>query len=163
MPVHSIRIEERIWSSASPLRKQEWRTIINDIVSGEPPWPSREPCTLVAGCDDHHVHFVFEGSLSSRDTVALARVNVAPLVAEYAELIKQLSAGDLHAAHFEALDMAKRVVHDAGGRRMGVLLPGLSSRLETRRRFFSLVVSLAVDTTRLGPYPRHRHRLVHPR
>ncbi|WP_437287215.1 UPF0262 family protein [Sorangium sp. So ce406] len=157
MPVHAIRIEERLWSSASPLRKQEWRTITTDMVSDEPPWPSREPCTLIAGYDDRHLHFVFTGTSSSDDALAVARADIAPLVSEYADLIRKLSGGDLHAAHIEALDMAKRVVHDAGARRIGALLPDLSPSFATRRRFFSLVVSLTVDTTRLGPLPPHLH------
>ncbi|WP_437327550.1 UPF0262 family protein [Sorangium sp. So ce381] len=157
MPVHAIRIEERLWSSASPLRRQEWRTITADIVSGEPPWPSREPCTLVAGCDDRDLHFVFTASSLPVDALALARADVAPLVGEYVGLIRKLSGDDLYPAHIEPLDMAKRVLHDAGAGRIGALLPDLSPSFETRRRFFSLVVSLLVDTTRLGPLPAHQH------
>lgn len=157
MPVHAIRIEERLWSSASPLRRQEWRTITADIVSGEPPWPSREPCTLVAGCDDKDLHFVFTASSLPVDALALARADVAPLVGEYVGLIRKLSGDDLYPAHIEPLDMAKRVLHDAGAGRIGALLPDLSPSFETRRRFFSLVVSLLVDTTRLGPLPAHQH------
>ncbi|WP_437976473.1 UPF0262 family protein [Sorangium sp. So ce295] len=157
MPVDAIRIEERLWSSASPLRRQEWRTLTTDIVSGEPPWPSREPCTLVAGCDDRDLHFVFTGSSPSADTLALPRAEVAPLVGEYVGLIRKLSGGDLYPAHIEPIDMAKRVLHDTGARRMGALLPDLSPSFETRRRFFSLVVSLLVDTTQLGPLPAHHH------
>ncbi len=160
MPVHAIRIEERLWSSASPLRRQDWRALTTDIVSGDPPWPSREPCTLIAGCDDTHLHFVFTGSARSSDALALARADVAPLVSEYTGVIKKLTEGDLHPMHIEALDMAKRVVHDAGGRRLGALLPDLSPSFETRRRFFSLVVSLTVDTTRFGAVPAHRGHAV---
>jgi uncharacterized protein (UPF0262 family) len=158
MPVHAIRIEERLWSSATPLRKQEWRTLTTDIVSGEPPWPSREPCTLIAGCDESHLRFVFNSTTSSAlsgDALALALADVGTLVSEYVGVIKQLSKGDLHSTHIETLDMAKRVVHDAGGRKIGALFPDLSPSFETRRRFFSLVVSLAVDTTRIGPAPGH--------
>ncbi|WP_437585521.1 UPF0262 family protein [Sorangium sp. So ce1000] len=163
MPVHAIRIEEHLWLSASPLRRQEWRTITTDLVSGEPPWPALEPCTLVAGCDDRHLHFVFTGGSCSADAVALARADVAQLVGEYVGLIKKLSGGDLHPAHIEPLDMAKRVIHDAGARRLDTLLPDLSPSFATRRRFFSLVVSLTVDTTRLGPVPAHQHDPRHMR
>jgi hypothetical protein len=165
MPVHAIRIDERLWSSASPLRKQEWRTLTQDIVSGDPPWPSRGPCALIAGCDESHLRFVFTGHHASAgappssrsDALTLARADIAPLVSEYVGVIKKLTTGDLHPAHIETLDMAKRVVHDAGGRKLGALLPDLSPSLETRRRFFSLVVSLSVDTTRFGAIPAHMH------
>jgi len=146
------------------LRKQDWRTVIHDIVSGTLPWPSREPSTLVAGIDDQHLHFVLVGSTQAEDKIAVPRTNVAPLVKEYTDLIKQLSAGDLTEEKFEPLDMAKRVVHDMGARKLAVALPGVGSNFETNRRLFSLVVSLVVDTTRLGPYPGHRHhRVAHHR
>lgn len=164
MPVHTVRIEETLWSSASMLRKQDWRTVIHDIVSGTLPWPSREPSTLVAGIDEHHLHFMLVGTSQPEDTIAVPRVIVAPLVKEYTDLIKQLSAGDLTEEKFEPLDMAKRVVHDMGARKLAVALPGVGSNFETNRRLFSLVVSLVVDTTRLGPYPGHRHhRVAHHR
>jgi uncharacterized protein (UPF0262 family) len=156
MPVHTIRIDDRLWSSASPLRKQEWLTLAADIIAGEPPWPSREPCELIAGCDDSHIRFKFTSSADLEDELALARAELAELVHEYVGVIEKLSDGDLHPTHIETLDMAKRVVHDAGGRKLGALLPDLSPSLETRRRFFSLVVSLAVDTTRFGAAPAHR-------
>jgi hypothetical protein len=163
MPVHTVRIEERLWSSASPLRKQDWRTIIHDIVSGELLWPSREACTLVVDCDDNHVHFVFLGPPHADERISFPRTSIVMVVKEYTDLIKKLSGGDLHDAHFEALDMAKRVVHDAGARKLAVLLPGVGANFETNRRLFSLVVSLMVDTTRLGPYPAHRHHSTHTR
>lgn len=157
MPVNSIRIEERLWSAASPLRKQEWRTLTSEIVAEDPPFPARDPCTLIASCDDQDIRFIFTPSSPGADTLTLPRAEIAPIIDEYAGLIKKLAGGDLHSAHIEALDMAKRVVHDAGGRKIGALLPDLSPSFETRRRFFSLVVSLAVDTTRLGSLRAHHH------
>lgn len=162
MPVHTVRIEERLWSSASVLRKQDWRAIIHDIVSGPLPWPSREPSSLVAGCDEHHCHFILTSSSPTHDTILVARTSIAPVVKEYADIIKQLSHGDLFDAQFEALDMAKRVVHDSGARKLAVLLPGVGANFETNRRLFSLVVSLMLDTTRLGPWG-HRHHAKHGR
>jgi uncharacterized protein (UPF0262 family) len=115
---------------------------------------------LIAGSDESHLRFVFTGS--SADPFALARADIAPIVSEYVGVIKKMSHEDLHSAHVMALDMAKRVVHDAGARRIGELIPDLSPNFETRRRFFSLVVALIVDTTRLGKFrhhlPVHRRR-----
>lgn len=162
MPVLAIRIEERLWSSASPLRRQEWRTLIADIVEGEPLWPSREPGTLIVGSDESHLHLVFT---PSSESIALAKADIAAIVTEYMGVIAKLAHGDLHASHVEALDMAKRVVHDAGGRKLGALLPGFGPSLEARRRFFSLVVALLVDTTRVWAASAHRghgHRSLAP-
>jgi len=163
MPVHTVRIDERLWSSASVLRKQDWRIIIHDIVSGELPWPSRDACTLVVDGDDHHIQFVFRSDSHADERLTIARSSIAPIVKEYTDLIKKLSAGHHHDAHFEALDMAKRVVHDTGARKLAGLLPGVGANFETNRRLFSLVVSLTIDVTRLGPYPGHRHHAAHTR
>jgi hypothetical protein len=163
MPVETIRIEERLWSSALPLRKQDWCAIITDVLEDDPPWPSRESCTLIVGCDDTQVRFVLTGSTVADESMTFARADISPLVDEYVGLIKRLTGGDLHSAQMEAIDMAKRVVHDAGGRRISALLPEVGPSFETQRCLFSLVVSLLVDTTRLGPIPAHRQALVHPR
>jgi hypothetical protein len=163
MPVHTVRIEERLWSSASLLRKQDWRTIIHDIVSGTLPWPSRDACTLIADCDDKSVHFVFTGSPHADERITLVQSSIVPVVNEYTDIIKKLSGGDLLDAHFEALDMAKRVVHDTGARKLAVLLPGVGANFDTNRRLFTLVVSLTMDITRLGPIPAHRHHSKHAR
>lgn len=163
MSIHTIRIDDRLWSNASPLRKQEWRTLAADIIAGEPLWPSRAPCALIASCDDSHIRFTFTASAHPEDELALAREDVADLVHEYIGVIEKLTDGDLHPTHIETLDMAKRVVHDAGGRKLGALLPDLSPSLEARRRLFSLVVSLAVDTTRFGAVPAHRGQALRDR
>lgn len=161
MPVQTVRIEEQLWSSAPMLRKEDWRALIHDILSGTLPWPSREACTLIAGCDDNHVNFTFTSMSTPDDHLTIPRANIAAIIKEYTDLIKKLAGGDMMEVHFEALDMAKRVVHDAGARKLAVLLPGVGSNFETNRRLFSLVVSLTVDTTRLGPYPGHRHHGKH--
>ncbi len=161
MPVQTVRIAEQLWSTAPLLRKEDWRTLIHDILSGTLPWPSREACTLIAGCDDNNVNFTFTGTSGPDDTLEVPRTHIAAIIKEYTDLIKKLATGDLMDVHFETLDMAKRVVHDAGARQMAVLLPGVGSNFETNRRLFSLVVSLTVDTTRLGPYPGHRHHAKH--
>jgi hypothetical protein len=157
MPIQTVRIEEHLWSTGSLLRKQDWRTSIHDIVSGVSPWPSREPCTLIAGCDDNNFHFTFTGTSHADEHLTVPRSTIAPIIKEYTDLIKKLSGSDHHDTHFEVLDMAKRVVHDSGARKLAVLLPGVGANFETNRRLFTLIVSLTIDTTRLGPYPAHRH------
>lgn len=115
------------------------------------------------GYDGHQVHFVLTDESGAVESMAFARGDIAPLVDEYVGLIKRLTGGDLHSAQMEAIDMAKRVVHDAGGRRVKALLPDVGTSLETQRCLFSLIVALLVDTTRLGPIPQHREALLHPR
>ncbi len=49
----------------------------------------------------------------------------------------------------EALDMAKRLVHDDGGRAVMRLFRALRPDHATSRRLFTLILTLHVDTTRL--------------
>jgi uncharacterized protein (UPF0262 family) len=50
----------------------------------------------------------------------------------------------------EALDIAKRITHDEAGETVLTLLGALKPDHGTARRFFTLLVTLLYDTTRLG-------------
>ncbi len=132
MPVHAIRIEERLWSSvvAAPAGRSGARSRPISSPASRPGHSREPPAPSSPGCDDSDLHFVFTGSALSADTLALARAEVAPLVGEYVDLIRKLSGGDLYPAHIEPIDMAKRVLHDAGARRIGALTPDLSPSFE---------------------------------
>ena len=57
----------------------------------------------------------------------------------------------------EALDIAKRITHDEAGEAVLGLLGPLAPDHATARRFFTLLVTLLYDTTRLGvAHPRRR-------
>jgi uncharacterized protein (UPF0262 family) len=140
MPVAAIRIQDRSWETASAARRQEWRALIADLLAHEAPWPSRPACDLTIAWDDEELRLTF-ASAGGIETTRLARADFDKVLSEYLGIIKRLGDEDLPMAQAEAIDMAKRVVHDDAGRRMGVLLPELSDRLEVQRRFFSLVVA----------------------
>ena len=57
----------------------------------------------------------------------------------------------------EALDIAKRITHDEAGEAVAGLLGELKPDHATARRFFTLLVTLLHDTTRLvGPHIQPR-------
>lgn len=158
MPITEVLIADRLWKPAGPKRRQEWRTLITDLLSGEPPFPDGAATTLILDCDDDLVSFVFEGDSESDDEegeLVVPRGDLKHLLDEYLRVIDQLGDDGLHPMRAEALDMAKRVVHDDGGRTLQTLLPQLSPSHDTCRRVFSLVVSLAVDTTKKAWAHRH--------
>jgi uncharacterized protein (UPF0262 family) len=152
MPIGSIRIEERLWTSAADVRRREWRTLITDVLGGEKPFPEHGSETLFLHLDEERLRLSFD---PPADEVVLARAEFAGLIDEYRGVIDRLGDEGISIARMEALDMAKKVVHDEGARKLGALVPELSPHHETRRRFFSLVVALAVDTT--GRKWAHRH------
>jgi uncharacterized protein (UPF0262 family) len=53
----------------------------------------------------------------------------------------------------EALDIAKRLVHDEAGETMRALLRTVRPDHATARRLFTLIVTLLYDTTRLAAPP----------
>ena len=55
------------------------------------------------------------------------------------------------------LDMAKKVVHDAGAKTLAHALPKLARNHEGYRRLFTLVLSLLVDVTTLAGAGHRRH------
>lgn len=142
MPV--IRIDEELWKKGHDLRKREWRVLIDDLSRDDSLWPSRKGHTLVLGVDDKAIRLRF---LDPEETFEVPRAELSRELSEYLAVMERLADEGLTSARAEALDMAKRVVHDAAAKRLGTLLPGLSAQLETRRRFFTLVVSLVADTT----------------
>ena len=154
MTLRAIRVDEPNWEAASPTRRAEWRALIADLLRTDPPWPDRAGSVLVVAADDDALHLRFENGEVTEATV-VPRAELRAVLDEYLGVIDRLAEEDLHPMRMEALDMAKRVVHDGGARRLGELLPDLSPSLEARRRLFSLVVALLADTTRRVRAHRH--------
>ena len=154
MSTLDVRVGERLWTAATDLRRREWRALITDLAAGGALFTARAPSGLVIDLDDHHLTLVFE--VDGGDTRhQVPRAELAHVIDEYRGVIDRLGDDGNTVMRMEALDMAKKVVHDDGARRIGALLPDLSDEHETRRRFFSLVVALAVDTTKRAWAHRH--------
>lgn len=150
----AIRVDERLWERAAELRRREWRALIDELSDVEGLYEGRSASLLVVDLDDQHLR-LFLHAEAGVTNVEVPRREIAHLIDEYRGVITMLGNDDNSIARMEALDMAKKVVHDDGARRIAALLPDLSPDHETRRRFFSLVVSLAVDTTKMPWARRH--------
>lgn len=95
---------------------------------------------------------------------SLAEISIPPealgdVLNEYLGIVRKLGREDVHGSVFdiEALDMAKKVVHDRAGRMLRRALREFGLDLEAARRLFSLFVSLIVDTTLIvGVHGHHR-------
>lgn len=142
-----IRIDEELWSKGHALRKQEWRVLIDDLRRDDSLWPSRRGHTLILGCDDRAIRMRFLDPSGEAQSYEVSRADLSRELSEYLAVMERLADEGLTSSRAEALDMAKRVVHDAAAKRLGTLLPEISENLETRRRFFTLLVSLVADTT----------------
>jgi uncharacterized protein (UPF0262 family) len=142
-----IRIEEELWSKGHDLRRREWRVLIDDLSRDDSIWPAKRGQTLVLGVDDAAIRLRFVDETGAGEAFEVPRAALSRELSEYLAVMDRLADDGMNSARAEALDMAKRVVHDAAARKLGDLLPGTSSSLETRRRLFTLIVSLVADTT----------------
>lgn len=142
----SIRIDDELHKSASAQRKADWSVLLGELEIAEELWITRSPASVVVGRDDSGLRLRFVSD-TGVDILTLARTEIEAELKEYLAVISRLEEEDIPMARLEALDMAKRVVHDQAAKRLAELWPDLSPSLETRRRTWSLLVSVLVDTT----------------
>lgn len=155
MPVDVIRIDEAVWGRAHEARRLEWRSLILEIPVAEI-WPDRTCQKMIVRWDeDGDLQMTLLSGGSEPEVFEVQRASLQTLLDEYLSVIHRLQEDGIHSARAEALDMAKRVVHDDGARKLGSALPDLARTHEVRRKVFSFVVSLAVDTSRLASAHRH--------
>lgn len=147
-----VRVDESAWSEALPLRRAEWRAACEDLIAdtrfadlleGRYLSASVRPDAVVLEALDE------EGIVVRAFTVR--REAIAASIDEYIAIIRRLDEGTTFhdASWFEAVDMAKRVVHDQAARRLALEVPTISTELVTLRKVFTLVLALFVDTTAL--------------
>jgi uncharacterized protein (UPF0262 family) len=149
-----LLIDDATWSAGSPVRRHEWRLAIDEILQeGRFQLPAENdgralvtlrPTSVAVEVRDGAGHVV------ARQELPLSVLR--PLMNEYMETIQEMSKLKLSAnsPRLEALDIAKRLTHDEAGETVVALLGALRPDHGTARRFFTLLVTLLFDTTRLG-------------
>jgi uncharacterized protein (UPF0262 family) len=157
-----LRIDEATWDSATPLRRAEWRSACDDLLRECEFSPALEGrYLLVTKKNDGEI---FLEAMDEEGNVefffAIARASLDLPITEYLAIIRRLdeNAQDRDAAWFEAVDMAKKVVHDQAARVLASNVPELSTDLATLRKIFTLVLALFVDTTTLHHARGHGFR-----
>lgn len=159
--IKELRLDESVWETGNPMRRAEWRASIDDLVG------HAQLTTAYAG---HYVLLSMtpawcklefldeEGEVKHHAVIEFSLLD--PHVREYLAIIRRLDEGAGHreASWVEAVDMAKKVVHDTAARTLESALPDLSTDHETYRRLFTLLLSLLVDTTMLVHARGHRSR-----
>jgi uncharacterized protein (UPF0262 family) len=155
MPVEVIRIHEATWDAAHARRRSEWRTLILDVPASSL-WPERAIAIMRLSFDDDGLQIdLYETPGNAPERVFVARAALVSVMTEYLSVIQRLEEDDLTMARAEALDMAKRVVHDDAARTLSTAIPTLGGSFEGHRKLFSLIVALASDTTKTPSAHRH--------
>ena len=152
-----LLIDDATWSAGSTARRHEWRLAINEILTeGRFVLPeSLSEGRAIVTLAPTRVHFdvrADDGRVVSHHELPLEQLR--PLMSEYMETIVEMSklTTSANSPRLEALDIAKRITHDEAGETVVALLGALKPDHPTARRFFTLLVTLLHDTTRLGSH-----------
>lgn len=160
MTIRELRLADDTWVGAGPMRRAEWRAAIDDLRHHARLAPRyRELYALVTPEPTRmRLEFLDEDGNVCETTIVPVEI-LDPHVKEYLAIIRRLDEGAGHreASWVEAVDMAKKVVHDSAAKALAHLLPELSDDHETFRRLFTLFLSLVVDTTHLVHARGHGH------
>lgn len=151
-----LLIDDATWSAGTTVRRHEWRLAIDELLQeGRFQLPDGQNGVARALVTLAPTHVRLElrdqvGHVTLRQELPLSVLR--PLMNEYMETIQEMSKLKLSAnsPRLEALDIAKRLTHDEAGETVVTLLGALKPDHGTARRFFTLLVTLLFDTTRLG-------------
>ena len=166
MPVLSqLRIDEGTWSAGSAERRHEWRLAIQELLSEGNFSLDTGESGLADGSFQGVVRLEpgkvrFDLSDAAGQVIASSEIpnrEIEPLVREYMQTIVEMTKLGVgtNSPRLEALDIAKRITHDEAGEVIVSHLKGLKPDHPTARRFFTLLVTLFHDTTKLAA-PPHR-------
>lgn len=139
-------IAEELWEGVRAEREHEWQHALMDVNrkhDGNPP-----DITLHRR-EDGGATLALEGLPSGPQEVALTFDMMRDHFRDYREVIARLARADLGSfgmRDFEALDMAKKGVHDEAGMRIRkALRPHVEVDLKLARRIFTLVFLVTND------------------
>jgi len=155
-----LLIDDATWSAGSTVRRHEWRLAIDEILQegrfGLPDGVEGARATVTLA----PTRVLFDVRAADGHLVAQKELPLSvlrPLMAEYMETIVEMSklVASANSPRLEALDIAKRITHDEAGETVVSLLGELRPDHGTARRFFTLLVTLLHDTTRLAAAQAH--------
>ena len=155
-------MDEPLWVAASRARHDDWRTTIVDLLDdgglGQP--HHHELRVGLAGTD---VLLRLHGDGAEVEEYTVPSDSLAALIGEYLHVIGRMQDSEVSesSSKMQALDMAKKVVHDNGARVLAAAAPNVASSHETYRRLFTLVLSVVVDVTALPGAKAHRRHVMH--
>lgn len=153
-----LRIDEATWSSGSPARKHEWRLAASEVVQEgvfELRVGASGPLRGELALDGERARFVIATASETIADEALPLSELRPLADEYMRVCAEMGklGEGANSPKLEALDIAKRLVHDEAGEAMRALLRAAKPDHATARRLFTLLVTLLYDTTELAAPP----------
>jgi uncharacterized protein (UPF0262 family) len=155
--VMEVRLHGALWRSATPDRAAEWRTALQEVnddnrirmrTSAAPLDDAPPSLELVQPPDGPLLARCAPDGVRVTQTLCLESEDLRACLREYADTIQRLAHMDREAPirGWEALDYAKRLVHDQAADALRALLdPALELDLIDARRLFTLFFLVATD------------------
>lgn len=158
--LRDIIVDEVTWRCATRPRRAEWLLAIEELIASAAfAIESKESESSSAAL--HGQVSVEPGAIAVtlRDDdgaevgrLQLDRPVIAPVLREYLRILRAIEGSGLSetSPHFEALDIARRLIHDDAAQLVQRYFSGVHPDQETARQLFSLMVLLTHDTSRLA-------------
>lgn len=162
-----LRLDDELWQRGSAARRLEWQGAIRDFIEtatidvdlGRASYGDGDATTEAASRLRHATNGLLlelhrpGDSATPLCAAAIPQQRVSPMVDEYAQICAELVRPGHAPPRLEALDIAKRLVHDEAGEVLQGLLSPVRIDHQTARRLFTLIVTVLVDTTQLAIRP----------
>ena len=158
--IRVIRIDDALWDSAGATRRDDWRISIADLVDDGRLGEDDDHLLHVAPARHAVLMSTFDEQGAPRNMYEVPQAQLRVHADEYMAIISKMYGDETNDAssRMHALDMAKKVVHDAGAKTLARAAPELARDHETYRRLFSLLLAVVVDVTKLpGAFAHRRH------
>jgi len=155
MPLDTVLIDERSLQRGSEAQRDEWDTIVRELLSGAKSNIEPHTSLQVSVTEQGFVMDFQTDEGESVGNVAIAYEVLSEHITEYIDIVRQIAEAD-GLNQMEALDMAKKVTHDRAGRLLKRALRDFGFDLGTSRHLFTLLLSLRVDTTKIVGIHGHR-------
>ena len=157
--IADLRFDETTWKAGSELRRSDWKVLVEDLLEQGNFTDAVAGRHLLATVTSESVLFeALDKEGFVKHDVRLALALLAEPLREYAAIICRLDQGasENDGSWFEAMDMAKKVVHDRATSILSRAVGSLSADPRTVRKLFSLLFALVKDTTKTQHARRHR-------
>ncbi len=152
--IEEVQIDTQTLAEATALERAEWRVLAEDLRAAK--LSARvEATVLVVARAGKLGALRLESACGVAASVEITSSTLSSLVDEYTGIVRAMMAEDVPLPRLEALDMAKKVVHDRAARTLRAEVTALDGDAEAMRRLFSLLVAMRVDPREIRATRRH--------
>ncbi|MDB4944760.1 MAG: hypothetical protein JWP97_4294 [Labilithrix sp.] len=154
--VADLRLDELTWARATEARRAEWKLLVLELLEdGDFADEVAGRHLLVTPTSSSVLFEALDEEGIVTHAVSLDIALLAESIREYDDIIRRLDKSGQHhdTSWFQAVDMAKKVVHDRATGILSRAIGTVAADHATLRRLFSLLFSLRVDTSA----SRHAH------